>query len=218
MAEVIQGLAELLRQMANVNRNQAPFAMARAMTTTMRQAKTAEDAHIMAVFDNPTSFTQRAVAVEGATKQKLKASVFVKDAQAKYLDAEAQGGRRRFKPFEEQFAVGGAPMVALPGRGVQLNQYGNISKAKIKKIARDVNTSGNAKRFFMGTPKGQDLPPGVYARTSNNKQLTPLLVFANAAVYQKRFKFSEIGKETINEKFTDNLAVSWAAAIRTARP
>jgi hypothetical protein len=214
--EHIHGLPEMLRRMQAISSRQAPFAMAMAMTKTVRQAKEAEDAHIMSVFDRPTNFTKRAVAFEGANKRNLQARVFVKDDQAKYLAAQAHGGARKFKPFEEQFAGTGAPQVALPGRGAQLNQFGNLSKAKIKRIAQDLNSSGQAKRFFKGKPKGQDLPAGIYARTNNNKQLTPLLVFANAAVYQKRFNFSELAKSTITAQFESNLVTAWAAAMRTS--
>jgi hypothetical protein len=218
MASVqIRGLPELLSRLNDVARNQAPFAIAKAMTATVRQAKAAEEAHIVATFDKPTPFTQRAVAFSGATKRNLQASVFVKDVQAKYLEAEAEGGRRKFKSFEEQFADGGQTRAALPGRGVTLNQYGNITKAKIKAIARDVNTSGKAKRFFSGKPKGHALPPGIYTRTNNNKQITPLLVFATEAVYQKRFKFTEIGTATISAQFEANMVAAWAEAVRTAR-
>lgn len=214
----IVGLTPFLQRLDNVAIRQAPFAIAKAMTATVRQAKTAEEAHILAVFDKPTPFTQRAVAFSGATKNNLTASVFVKDIQAKYLAPEADGGPRQFKSFEQQFAGGGTPEVALPGRGITLNQYGNITKAKIKAIARNLNTSGDAKRFFSGKPKGHDLPPGIYARTNNNKQIVPLLVFASEAVYQKRFKFSEVGTATITAEFEANMVKAWADAVRTARP
>jgi hypothetical protein len=216
MDEPIQGLPEMLRRMQDISSRQAPFAMALAMTKTVRQAKQAEDAHILSVFDQPTSFTKRAVAFEGATKRNLQARVFVKNDQAKYLAAQATGGARKFKPFEEQFAGTDGPQIALPGSGVQLNQFGNLSKAKIKRIAQDLSSSGQAKRFFKGKPKGQDLPAGIYARTNNNKQLTPLLVFANAAVYQKRFNFSELARSTITAQFESNLTSAWADAMRTS--
>ncbi len=218
MAIAIQGVSEMLRRMNDINRNQAPFALAKAMTTTVRQAKAAEDAHILTVFDRPTAFTKRAVAFEGANKNTLQAKVFVKDDQAKYLEAQVAGGPRHFKPFEQQFAGTDGPHVALPGRGMQLNQYGNISKAKIKKLASDINAGGKGKRVFMGKPRGSDLPSGIYQRSKDGKQLTPLLVFANAATYKKRFNFNEVARSTINERFESNLAAAWEAALATARP
>jgi hypothetical protein len=212
---VITGVDALLRRI-NILQQQAPFATAKAMTKTVRQAKAAEDAHILATFDKPTPFTQRAIAFTPATKAKLQASVLVKDAQAKYLQAEVDGGRREFKSFEQQFADGGQTHVALPGRGAPLNQYGNLTKAKIKQIARDVNSSKKAHRFFAGKPKGHDLPAGIYTRTNNNQHITPLLVFASEAVYQKRFKFSEIAMDTITAQYEANLLAAWDEAVRTA--
>lgn len=203
--------------MDDVGKKQMPFAVAKALTVTAKQVQVAETAHMLAVFDKPTPFTQRAVGFSPATKSMLRATVFVKDAQAKYLQAEATGGQRGFKSFEQKFASGAGAKIALPGRGIELNQYGNISKAKILRIARDVNSSGKAKRFFSGKPKGHDMPSGIYARVNNNTQITPLIVFATAAVYQKRFKFSEIAEETVTTKFEANLMAAWEMAMRSAR-
>ena len=214
----VTGLRELLAQMDDAGKRQMPFAAARALTLTARQVAAAETAHIMAVFDKPTPFTQRAMGFTPASRTNLKATAFVKDLQAKYLQPGVDGGERQFKSFEQKFADGDGVQVALPGRGTDLNQYGNISKAKIRRIARDVNTSGNAKRFFQGKPKGGSMPSGIYARVNNNTQITPLIVFASAAIYDKRFKFSEIGTEAVNANFETNLVASWQAAMRTARP
>lgn len=214
----VSGLRELLAQMDEVGKRQMPFVAAKALTLTARQAAGAETVHIMDVFDKPTPFTQRAMGFSPATKTTLKATVFVKDVQAKYLQPEVDGGTRGFKSFEQKFSAGAGMQVALPGGGMDLNQYGNISKAKIRRIARDVNTSGNAKRFFQGTPKGGSMPSGIYARVNNNTQITPLIVFAHAAVYEKRFKFSEVAQETVAANFEANLVAAWQEAMRTARP
>lgn len=212
----IAGVDVLLRRITALSQQQAPFAIAKGMSKTVREAKVAEDAHILAAFDKPTPFTKRAVAFTQATKSNLRATVLVKDVQAKYLEAEVFGGRRQLKSFEQQFATGGQAHVVLPGAGAPLNQYGNLTKAKIKQIARDMNTAGKAKRFFAGKPKGRDLPAGIYTRTNNNQHITPLLVFANEAVYQKRFKFSEIAMDTITVRYEANLLEAWANAVRTA--
>lgn len=218
MANVqITGVRELLGRMDDLGKKQMSFAVAKAMTLTVRQAASAETAHINDVFDKPTPFTKRAIGFTPANKVDLTATVFVKDAQAKYLQAEAEGGTREFKTFEERFATSAGPMVALPGRGMQLNQYGNITKAKIKRIAADVNTNVTAKRFFRGVPKGHSLPDGIYARVNENYHIVPLLVFATQASYKKRFNFTAIGKDTITAQFETNLVAAWGQAVKTAR-
>ena len=217
MANVqVKGLPELLSRMNDLARQQAPFAIAKAMTVTVRDAKAAEERYIPQAFDKPTPFTQRAVAFKGATKRNLSASVFIKDAQAKYLQAEAEGGKREFKSFEQKFAGSGRALVALPGPGAGLNQYGNLTKARIKRIAADLAKTGKGKRLFLGAPKGSALPAGVYARTGNST-IVPVLVFATSATYQKRFKFDQVGRAAIEARFVPNMARAWAEAVQTGR-
>lgn len=211
----LQGLSQLMARLDDAGKRQMPFAVAKALTQTARQTAAAETAHIKAIFDRPTPFTQRAVGVTTATKATLSTRIFVKDIQAKYLMEEATGGRRAFKTFEEKFADSGAPQIALPGAGMQLNQYGNMSKSKIMRIAKDLNTNASSKRFFKGTPKGQKLPAGIYARTNDNRHITPLIRFATDAVYKKRFEFSAIAMETITANLEANLINAWEAALRS---
>jgi hypothetical protein len=210
----IVGLDDTLRRMGEFGRQQMPFAVARAMTATIKQAQKAETEHIGTAFDRPTPFTQKAIGISVATKTNLAASVFVRSTQAKYLEVQAAGGGRELKTFEQRFAEKGGAAIVVPGRGVAVNQYGNITRAK---IAGDLNSSGGAKRFFAGKPKGTDLPSGVYARTNDNRHITPLLVFASAATYQKRFQFSEVARETITAQWEANMTAAWLEAVRTAR-
>ncbi|MBY0237879.1 MAG: hypothetical protein K2X55_01045 [Burkholderiaceae bacterium] len=211
------GLNDTSRRLGDFGQRQLPFAVAKAMTATVKQAQAAETAHINTAFNRPTPFTQKAIGISVATRTNLAASVFVRNAQAKYLAVQAVGGQRELKTFEQRFAEQGRAQVALPGRGIALNQYGNITRAKIKRIAGDLNSSGGAKRFFAGKPKGTTLPSGVYARTNDNRHITPLLVFATDATYQKRFQFSELAQETITAKWEANLTAAWLDAVRTAR-
>lgn len=214
---VVVGLSNLMSNMDDISRQQIPFALAKALTATAKQVQAAENAGVARSFDRPTPFTKKAFAISPATKHELVARVFAKDVQNEYLLPQVEGGTRGFKTFEEKFASGSDAKVALPGAAVKLNQYGNMSKAKILQIARDLNSSGNAKRFFKGVPKGSDLPDGIYARVNNNTSIAPLMVFATEAVYKKRFDFSAIAKEEVTARFEQNMAAAWSQAIRTAR-
>lgn len=211
------GLAQLLQGFNAVTVDQAPFAVAKALTMTVRDSRAKVTEHIKNDFDNPTTFTQRAMTFTPATKQTLRASVAVKAAQAQYLFPQMTGGVRGFKTFEEKFKTSNGTSFIMAGQAVEKNQYGNVSKAKLLKIARDVNTSGNAKRFFSGKPKGGKLPAGVYTRVNNNTSIAPLLIFATNAQYEKRFKFSEIAKETVDKQFEKNLQDAWALAVNTKK-
>lgn len=197
--------------------NQAPFAVAKALTMTVRNAQAKVTEHIKSDFDNPTTFTQRAMAFTPATKQTLRASVYVKDIQAQYLYPQLTGGVRGFKSFEEKFKLNSDSRYVMPGDAAERNQFGNISKAKLLKIARDVNSSGKAKRFFSGTPKGTGRPAGVYTRVNENTSIAPLLIFTTDARYEKRFNFSEIAHDTVDKMFEKNLQDAWASAIKSVR-
>lgn len=215
--DVSSNILEAISWVDRFGSDQIPFAVAAALTDTVRVVSQAETAAIKTAFDSPTPFTQRAVGMTPATKADLKAVVFLKDAQAQYLFNEIEGGKRDVKRFEQRFGAIGGAAVVMPGKGAKLNQYGNISKAQILRIAQDLNSGGTTQRFFKGVPKGTDMPPGIYARVNKNTSIVPLMVFAAQATYKKRFEFSEIAERKVNEIFEQKLLARWEQALRTAR-
>lgn len=202
---VVQAFGRQQRQM--------PFAVAYTLTQVARLAREAETAEIMQVFDNPAPFTRTAVGTIPANKTSLESSVFIKDRQARYLRAEVEGGQRDLKPFEKIFGKG----IALPGAGARLNQYGNLTRATIKKIAAELNSSGTSKRYFKGQPRGHNLPEAIYARVDGNRKIVPVLVFATSAEYQSRLRFSEVAELTARESFAREMLQAWERALATAR-
>ena len=198
-----------------------PFVVAAALTDTAVRIGRTETDVMSRVFDQPTPFTLRAVGVTPATKVELRAVVFLKTTQARYLFSEITGGKREVKQFEKKFGAIGSAAVTVPGQGVRLNQYGNLSKRQLLSIARDLNSSGSAKRFFKGVPKytqhaTKPMPPGIYARVNNNTRIVPLIIFATAAHYRKRFEFSAIAQRTVDAVFEQRLLARWEQALRTA--
>ncbi|AMR79285.1 hypothetical protein [Cupriavidus nantongensis] len=206
-------IADVVRNQYSVYARQVPFAAALALTRTAQRAAEAEEQALQRSFESPTPFTLRAIGVQRATKQNLAAAVFVKDRQAAYLRPEIEGGRRELKTFEQMFQGG----YVVPAAGVKRNQYGNVSKATIKRIAGELNTSGNAKRYFRGVPRGHNLPAGIYARVNNNTSIVPLMVFARDPIYEKRFQFSEVAELAARDGFEAEMAAAWAQALASAR-
>jgi hypothetical protein len=216
MAKMI-GQQEVVTAMRGAGRDQGPFIMASGLTNMARAVVKVETDTMQRVFDRPTPFTMRAVGFTPATKQKLQAQVFIKDAQAKYLEAQVDGGARHLKTFEERMTVTAGQLVVVPGDQAPRNAYGNVSKAQLLKIIREGNTSGDARRYFYGRPKGSGLPAAIYARVNNNKQIVPLLVFASQAVYQKRFKFGEVAEQVVRAQWVEHLTSAFQKATSTAR-
>jgi hypothetical protein len=87
---VKSNIAQFRRMMRKEQRSQLPFATARALTMTGKDAKAHVEQQMGKVFDQPTPFTQRGVAALPATKAKLYSRVVIKDAQAKYLGIQEE--------------------------------------------------------------------------------------------------------------------------------
>jgi len=205
VSSVVQGFDRQQRQM--------PFAVATTLTRLARLAREAETTEIVRAFDNPVPFTRSAVGTTSASKTLLESSVFIKDRQARYLRTEVEGGQRELKTFEKLFGKG----IALPGTGAKLNQYGNLTRATIKRIAAELNSSGKSKRYFMGKPRGHSLPEAIYARVDGNSKIVPLLVFTTRAQYEKRLRFSEVAELTARANFEREMLQAWEQALATAR-
>ncbi|MFL9926012.1 hypothetical protein PQR62_17175 [Herbaspirillum lusitanum] len=93
---------------------QIPFAAAKGLTATAKDAQGKLTSALPNQLDRPTPFTMKAFGIEPATKQKLYAKVFVKQDQLKYLGFQIAGGVRT--PVRRALVV---------PKGVRLNQYGN---------------------------------------------------------------------------------------------
>lgn len=219
-------IQKVLRSLKTFDTKQVSFATARALTRTAAQLRRELNAETEKVFDRPTAFTKRSFVFKPATRDNLVAIVHAQERQAKYLKASIYGGARRQKGFEKRLGeemegrrvvTPGAALRSGAVAGIRLNQSGNISQAQLLRVVKDLNSAGTARRFFSGIPKGKNGPAGVWARVDNNKRIVPVLVFANAAVYEKRFKLSAIGRKVVTERFERELFASLEQALRTAR-
>lgn len=197
---------------------QGAFAVVQALTATAKDVQTAEREGLEQSLDRPTPFTLNAFGIEPATKAKPTARIFMRPLQSRYLQWQIDGGQRSYKGFELKIKGKTFNAFVMPGEAQGRDQYGNISRAEIIRITSELNSSGSARRYFAGQPKGRpDLPAGVYARVNNNTNIEPLLIFATHAVYAKRFEWSVIAKRLIDERFERNLAAALSKTLATQR-
>ncbi len=208
---VIVGLDQSLFNLRDLSEKQSLKVAMKMLNNTARSMHKAETEHLKAIFDRPVPFTLKAMAFTQATKTNMVSSVFVKETQAKYLAAQVDGGTRAFKSFEERFdGVPGVDFV-MPGKGAKLNQFGNVSKAMLLKIAKAVKSSnhgGYAVKHVSGRAYSVHPKPGITG------VLAPaLLFFATSAKYQPRFKFHEIGVSAFRETYAQHFADAWNAAL-----
>lgn len=191
---------EVIKAFQDLAQKQMPFAASLALNETAQDAKNAVTKQIEKKLDRPTRFTLNAVGVRRASKRNLKATVFIKDIQAEYLQYAIEGGTR--KPKDKALVV---------PRDIRLNKYGNIPGLRGgKKIAALLNKPNT----FMGTIKGQS---GIWQRTNKNKRLKLLLAFEDKIEYRKRLDFHKIVAGVAKNRLQRNLKRALEHAVRTAR-
>jgi hypothetical protein len=206
---------------ARVDKN-LRFGIARGLTMTAKQTSQKLSTEMPSIFDRPTPFTRQAFAITSATKSTMKASVFVKDLQAQYLQLEETGGARAPQP--------GSP-INLPVEQ-RTNAYGNIARGAIGRAKQLPNT-------FVSNGSGRTghLPPGLYQRLGNAKvkgkgsrrgrkvttgrgkqktRLKLLVAFEKQAAYQPRFGFATRAPAAANGVLKANIESSIAEAMRSA--
>lgn len=125
--DVQANLKPLMKGLDDLAKKQIPFATARALTAVAKKVQAAEKEALTEVFDRPTLFTQRSIGVKAAKKADLTATVYVKDVAAQYLEPFEVGGQHHLPPSKR----GGT---LLNPKNIQLNQYGNLPKGKLRRL------------------------------------------------------------------------------------
>lgn len=148
--------------------------------------KDAEVAEMKRVFDRPTPFTLNSLKVTRTKGHNMMATVWFKEPdrmEDHYLVPQVEGTERKLKGFE--LAIWRTKFV--PGKGVKLNQHGNVSRGLLVQIKSVLGraeltlgyqanlTAKSAKRnikqrdyvYLPRGSRGGALPPGVYQRVSD---------------------------------------------------
>ena len=154
----------------------------------------------------------------------------------KFLDPEVFGGERNAKRSERALQNMGAltsGSYAVPGAGVKLDQYGNISAGTMTKILSALQANpdyyqnvtnksrkraiaaGQKLEYFVGKSPTSDAV-GVWERDGRN--LHPILIFIDRApTYRERLNFYTIAKATFDRVYQRLFNDALADAIATAR-
>ena len=148
--DVRADLKDALKMLEGLRKDQIPFATAYALTQTAKAAQRDVEGVIRRVFDSPTPYTQKAVFVRTATKQRLFAEVKLKDESAKgvpavrYLIHHITGGSRGQKSFENLLQRQGLMLpgqYAVPTRAAKLDAYGNVPRGTLNAILSQLQAS-----------------------------------------------------------------------------
>ena len=188
-------VAQIKRIMEREQKSQLPFATARALTWTGRDAREEVGKRIDKAFDRPTRFTKSAAASQPATRNKMFSRVLIKDAQARYLGIQEEGGTRR--------PQGRALVVPF---NVRLNQYGNLPRGGVRRLLARPDTFSGAIRSVGGIWQRQ-----------RGGGVKLLIAYEQQAKYQPIFEFKKTVERVAQEKFPDNFERSFRQAMETAR-
>lgn len=197
-------IARFATTLTDFQRTQLPYATALALTATARTAQAALTRDLPSIFSTkgrPTPFTLRAIGIAPARKSNLRAAVFVKRQQAKYLGIEETGGAVAPRP--------GAPI--LTPVDATLNVYGNLPRGTIKRLLRD------PKRYFLGTVRGvYGLWERVAADGRGARGLRLVAAMRQRAHYRPRFGFRPRIAASVAANIVPQLSAAMAKAIATA--
>lgn len=228
----IKGIDRLQRQLTGIAREQLPFALSVATNRTMSGCHTALVKEIRDVFHRPTPAVQRGVRWTATTKRNLSGKVYLSTGGGAYggLDASAilaphvTGEDRIVKASEirlRRTGWMGQGQWLVPGAGVKLDRYGNITGPLMRQILAALAAfregGYNKQRGAVGKIYGIPFV-GVFKRTGKNSSV-PLLHFT----YKKprytagKFDFYFVVQNYFKDHFSENFRRAWAGALRTAR-
>lgn len=234
MREVISATEELFN-------SQLPFAMAKAMTRTAKDAQQALYREMDAVWDRPAPFSKRSLFVKPATKTDLTASVEIKDQFPSKATAtpdeiyrhQFERGDRARKGIERWATSAGlisARELLVPGEYAKLDAYGNMARGQVAQIMSQLRLGldpaswkSNSKRSQRNRKKsgvlfwsrGGHLRRGVWKR--EGRDVLPIMVVVDKAIYTPRMDMARVVNETIDANFSANLTDALAQAAATAR-
>lgn len=242
MAARVESICEidtsyLQRRLAEIGANQLPFALAKSLTDIAKAARLGVQSAMQSDLDNPTPFTLNSLYVKPATKANLISVLAFKDpvngtSAGQYLVPEVLGGLRLEKPFEKiERSIGVLPTgkMIIPGAGMRLNRYGNVSLAQLEPILQAATGVKFAKskrkakapkkqlEVFVGSPAGGRLPMGIWQRLTDGS-LKPLFVFVSRATYKARLPVGQIAGGVFAADFPAIFDKAFADAVATAKP
>ena len=197
---ITSNIKAIMKGMSDLDKEQIPFAISKALNDTAFQAKDALVAQMKQKLDNPTPFTLRAVRIKKATKHKQYAYVYINDTQAEYLDNMYFGGVKTPKK----------KAIVVPTKDVRLNKYGNLTKNKVKNLLKNPN-------YFSGTVRGKGGTRSGIFRRYKNGTVKQVIMWKASKQEKKRLEFRKTIAGVVEHRFDSNFNKALEFAIRTAR-
>lgn len=226
----LNGVNQVREEMEQIQK-QIPFATALALNNTAQLVKAEIEREMSSVFDRPTKWTLNSMFLTPAKKAKLEASVWVKDKAAgknvppaQWMLPGVEGGTRQEKASESSLRAFGALPTGkyiMPGKGVKLDRFGNISRGTMSKVLASVKSGGaqpvkssktarKNKYFVLG--RGSNAV-GIAERTSK-RSIKMVLAFGSRPSYSRRLDFYGIGQRVADKHLVSEFEKAIAFALK----
>lgn len=239
------------RVFTQLERQQLPFACVQAANATAFGIRQKWAEVMPRVFDRPTPLTQRAIVYEKATRSRIWAIVKVRDEAfkgnppAKYLLAQVFGGERAAKGFEKRLQSANVMprgFQAVPGKGAQLDGFGNIAGGQMNQILsqlgarfdplqnetdvsrgrrqrREARSGARRTDYFAVKQKRGGLRPGVYQRIRSGfgSAVRIILAYVRPARYRPRYHVFQMAERLYPRLFSFHFDNELKKALQTAR-
>ncbi len=197
--DVVDNIDRVVRFWHQLERREVPFASAKALTFTARDAATVEREGLDEVFRQPTPWTRRGIRYTPATKAEQIATVFVMPQQGQYLSPYVFGLR--------QPGTAGGERVARPVNQ-RVNRYGNLTRGTVRRLLVRPNT-------FAGRVNGVD---GIWQRAGGrrNPRRKLLVAFDRRQAVRRRYMWQDRVAQTVFERHPEHFIAALRDALRSA--
>ena len=223
MITVRADVDKLSRSLKAFAQKQLPFATAQALTATARIVADAQKKNMVKVLDRPAPFTLSSIRVTPATKGSLKASVFMMDRAARYMEPFLNGGLHTLNS-----------RAVLAPKNVPLNSFGNIPAGLLARLKSRPDIFIGAVTFHDGQKISGvwQMPPAATAtmRKENGKRISRaalpgghrkgwklLIRFSDPIPVKQRLDWFGVAERTARASFTVELNAALGRALATAR-
>jgi hypothetical protein len=218
----LQGMPELRTALREFSDRRLAAAISTSLTRGAKEMAGRGQEQIDRRIDRPVARTKSATTFQSATAATLQSRVLVKDNLAgtppsEYLAPQEGGGNRNLKKFEQALQASGAMprgFVVVPGRGAQLDAFGNVSRSQIiavitqlgqdyspgyarvipKTVAGRLAAMARRGRAYIAVQPDEanalKVSAGIYERVGD--QLKAVFLFKRTALYRKRLDLQKL--------------------------
>lgn len=227
--EVGHNIPQVKRWLASADR-QVRFAAVKALTQTARDVRLHEQDVMRKVFDRVTPYAVNALQVKRATTANPVAKVEYKEygnpPAKRFLNPEVHGGERSQRAHERQLAPLMASPWLAPGKGAELDRFGNIPGKTYTRILSQLKVSGDPLQNATNSKRSRkSRKASAFFVTANRRMIMerkggtvkPVLVAVSKPSYPKRFPFYAEAEAEVARKIVPNFLTEYKKALATAK-